>query len=134
MDFLSKKERSKRMSLIRSKWTKQERKIHNHLKAKKIEHRMHPVLKGKPDILVNERLVLFLHGCFWHGCRKCYVLPSTRRAYWRNKIERNTKRHLRSTKFLRSQSFKVLTIWEHDINKDLEAVMQKIEKGSSGLD
>jgi len=39
MDILTKKERSKRMSLIKSKWTKQERKVHNAVNYTRAEAR-----------------------------------------------------------------------------------------------
>ncbi|MBI1972510.1 very short patch repair endonuclease, partial [Candidatus Woesearchaeota archaeon] len=77
MDFLTKKERSKRMSLIRSRWTKQETKVHNMLKGNKIKHKMHPKLPGNPDVLINNKRAVFLQGCFWHKCPIHYKKPSS---------------------------------------------------------
>ncbi len=81
------------MSNIKSKWTDQEKKIHSYLKANKIKHKMHPKLSGSPDILLKDaNTVVFLHGCFWHKCPKCYKEPKSNKKYWLPKIEKNVKR------------------------------------------
>ena len=122
-------ERSKRMSLIRSKWTKQEKKLHNFLKGNKVKHRMHPKLPGSPDILLPEKeLAIFLHGCFWHKCPKCYREPQSRRNYWVPKIERNVRRDEKNKRLLRGQGLNTRTIWEHQIEEAPIKAVQKILK------
>ncbi|MFA5382379.1 MAG: hypothetical protein WC356_04375 [Candidatus Micrarchaeia archaeon] len=80
-DNLTKEQRSRCMSKIRSKWTKQEKKIHNYLKGDKIRHKMHPKLPGNPDIVLKDsKTAVFLHGCFWHKCPNCYKEPKSREA------------------------------------------------------
>ena len=132
-DNLTKDQRSKCMSHIRSKWTVQEKKIHNFLKGNKVKHRMHPKLTGSPDILLtNTNTVVFLQGCFWHKCPKCYKEPKIRKKYWLPKIENNAKRDRKNTKILKSEGFHVLKIWEHQVKKDLNKVMEKMyEHGKS---
>lgn len=113
---MSKEERSKRMSLIRSKWTNQEKWFHNYLKGHKINHKMHPRLKGAPDlILKDKKLAIFLHGCFWHGCKKCYRAPRTNKKFWKEKLERNISRDKQDQRQLKKQGWKVMIIWEHEI-------------------
>ena len=127
MDFLTKKERSKRMSLIRSKWTKQERKVHNILKGRKVKHKMHPKLIGNPDILLTAtNTVIFLQGCFWHKCLKCYKEPKSNKRYWLPKIENNVTRDVKNTKILKSLGFKVVKVWEHEVNKEINKLFEKI--------
>jgi DNA mismatch endonuclease (patch repair protein) len=117
------------MSRIRSKWTAQERKIHNYLKGHKIKHIMHPKLEGNPDILLTKtKTVVFLHGCFWHKCPRCFVEPKTKRSYWLPKIEKNVARDEKNTKILKSQGFKVVKIWEHEIKRDFDEVLLKAIK------
>ena len=129
MDIMSIAERSKRMSLIRSKWTKQEKKLHNFLKGNKVKHRMHPKLPGSPDILLPEKeLAIFLHGCFWHKCPKCYREPQSRRNYWVPKIERNVRRDEKNKRLLRGQGLNTRTIWEHQIEEAPIKAVQKILK------
>jgi DNA mismatch endonuclease (patch repair protein) len=74
-------------------------------------------LRGKPDIYFpRQRVVVFLDGCFWHGCPRCFRAPSSRRKYWKPKIENNRKRDQNISRQLRRQGFRVLRIWEHDIS------------------
>ncbi|MBR9677020.1 DNA mismatch endonuclease Vsr [Candidatus Woesearchaeota archaeon] len=128
-DNLTKSQRSYCMSNIRSKWTTQESKIHNYLKGNKIKHKMHPNITGSPDILLTKnKTVIFLHGCFWHRCPKCFKEPKTRMEYWIPKIENNVKRDKRNERNLKKEGYKVLKLWEHEIKKNLKKCVKKIEK------
>ena len=118
MDIMSKEERSRRMSLIRSKWTGQERLLHNRLKVCKVRHEMHPRITGNPDVLVHgKNLAIFLHGCFWHKCPKCYREPKSNRDYWIPKIQGNVERDKKNRKLLESKGYEVLEVWQ-DCGKD----------------
>ena len=105
------------MSQIRSKWTSQEKLVHNYLKGRKIQHKMHPPIQGKPDILID-KTVIFLDGCFWHKCPKCFKMPATREDFWKEKITRNVAKDRLTNKLLKKQGYKVVRIWEHSL--DLE--------------
>lgn len=119
-DNLSKVQRSICMSSIRSKWTSQEKKVHGLLKSLKIRHKMHPVLPGNPDILIFPKTAVYLHGCFWHKCPKCYVAPKSRKEYWIPKIESNVKRDRKNKSSLKKLDFKVAIIWEHDVKDNIK--------------
>src|SRR3989338_10977911 len=126
-DNLTKEQRSKTMSRIRSKWTKQEKSLHNRLKGLKIKHKMYPDIEGHPDIILKRKKVaVFLHGCFWHKCPKCYKEPKTDKRYWLPKIQNNVKRDKRNLKILRKQGYKVIKLWEDDIRKNFESGISKI--------
>lgn len=126
-DNLTKEQRSKTMSRIRSKWTKQEKILHNKLKGLKIKHKMHPDIEGHPDmILKKKKVAVFLHGCFWHKCPKCYKEPKTDKKYWLPKIDNNVKRDKRNLKLLRKQGYTAIKLWEHDIKKNFEKVIGRI--------
>ena len=132
-DILTKEQRSYCMSRIRSRWTSQERKIHNHLKGNRIRHRMHPRIEGSPDILFKEKkTALFLHGCFWHKCPECFRAPRTRTAYWLKKIRGNARRDLRNERKLRRAGFSVMKIWEHEVKRDFPACIRRIKKRAVG--
>ncbi len=128
-DTLTKEQRSYCMSRIRSKWTAQEKKIHNYLKGNKIKHKMHPKLVGCPDILLTKsNTAVFLHGCFWHKCPKCYKKPKTRKKYWLPKIQNNVKRDRKNAKILKTEGFNVFKIWEHQVKKDFDKMIIKLIK------
>jgi DNA mismatch endonuclease (patch repair protein) len=126
-DVFAKEKRSWIMSRIRSKWTKQEKLIHNKLKGLKIKHKMHPEIEGNPDIILKDKkIAIFLHGCFWHKCPKCFVEPKSNIEYWLPKIERNVLRDKENIKLLRKQGWKVIRIWEHEIKKGFDSLTKKI--------
>ena len=111
-------QRSYTMSMIKSKWTAQERIAHNILKAMKIKHKMHPKIKGSPDIIIPDRkIAIFLHGCFWHKCPLHYRAPKSKRKYWLPKIEKNVLRDKQNIKTLRKSGWRIIVIWEHDVKK-----------------
>src|SRR4051794_4274460 len=94
-DFLTKIQRSERMSLIRSRGNKDtELALAKLLRKYRINGwRRNQSAFGKPDFVFRRaRLAIFVDGCFWHGCPRCGHIPKTRRVYWRKKIIRNRNR------------------------------------------
>ena len=85
---------------------------------------------GKPDfVLRRARLVVFVDGCFWHGCPKCGHIPKTRRMYWRTKILKNRTRDRLVTQTLRRAGWRVLRMWEHELAKKNEArLLRRIQR------
>jgi DNA mismatch endonuclease, patch repair protein len=79
--------------------------------------RLHPVgLPGKPDILFpDRRLVVFVDGCYWHGCPCCVRPRKVNSEYWKAKIEGNQRRDARNTATLKEQGYSVLRVWEHEL-------------------
>jgi len=68
---------------------------------------------GTPDFYFkNERVAVFVDGCFWHGCPKCGHIPKTNRPYWRKKLTGNKQRDVLIKRMLRSQGVRVLRLWE----------------------
>ena len=129
MDTFTKEERSRCMAQIKSKWTSCEEKMHNYLKGNHIKHTMHPRMNGSPDIIIfNKKIVIFIHGCFWHKCPKCYRKPSSNKKYWANKVLSNVKRDKKMIKFYKRSKYRTLTLWEHEINKNISSVIAKIKK------
>lgn len=78
-------------------------------------------LPGRPDLLLPKfGLAIFVHGCFWHGCDRCFVAPQRNRNWWLKKIERTRLRDRRKANQLRLLGFSVLTIREHDDDSRIE--------------
>src|SRR5690242_18199051 len=120
MDFLSKQERSERMRKVRSKGNRStEWRFRSALMRSRIRGwTLHdPTLVGSPDFVFRENnLVVFIDGCFWHGCRRCKrPLPKSNREYWINKIKSNVRRARKVSRELERQNFIVTRIWEHDL-------------------
>ncbi|MDZ4200932.1 MAG: hypothetical protein U1C96_02160 [Gallionella sp.] len=94
-DIWSKQKRSEVMSLIRSGGNKatELRLIRIFREYGITGWRRNQPLLGKPDFTFRRgRIVVFVDGCFWHGCPKCYKRPKSNRKYWDAKIAANRKR------------------------------------------
>jgi DNA mismatch endonuclease, patch repair protein len=91
--------------------------------------RRHQPLPGKPDFTFRpERVVIFVDGCFWHGCPKCYRAPTSNQTYWTDKRERNRTRDRRVKTRLREQGWTVVRIWEHALRSDSERVAARLKR------
>lgn len=95
------------------------------LRALDIRFRRYPAaLRGRPDFVLPERrVVLFVHGCFWHrhrGCPKA-ATPSTRSAFWQKKFAENVARDRRVVAWLRRHGWSVRTLWECQLARRSEA-------------
>ena len=79
--------------------------------------RRHLRLPGTPDFAFPEnRIVVFVDGCFWHGCPKHATFPMTRRSFWLEKFAANKARDRRVNRELRQLGWRVLRLWEHELN------------------
>lgn len=115
-DVLSKEQRSKCMSHIRSKDTKPEVLVRRFLFAHGFRFRLHRKnLPGKPDIVLSKyKTVIFINGCFWHGHQDCKysTIPETNREFWENKISGNIQRDKETYSRLVKLGWNVIEIWQ----------------------
>lgn len=80
-------------------------------------------LVGVPDFVFdNEKLAVFVDGCFWHGCKKCYRRPHSSTKYWDEKVIGNMARDKRVAAKLRRDGWSVIRVWEHSLSKPEKAV------------
>ncbi len=130
VDTVSKKTRSMIMSSIRSKNTRPEKKVRRLLWASGKRFRIHDVkVFGTPDISNKKRkIAIFVDGCFWHGCGKCYKQPKTNSEFWKNKIVRNKKRRHLVQAVLKKENYKVLEFWEHEIDQSPDKIVARISR------
>jgi DNA mismatch endonuclease (patch repair protein) len=135
-DRFSKEIRSRIMSRIRGKDTKPEIKLRKALHGLgyrySLRHRFSEI-RCTPDItMVSGKTVVFVDGCFWHRCPRCFRAPKSNRRYWGPKIERNVQRDKEQTRWLRRHGWKVIRVWEHQIRENLgrtaERIAMKIEE------
>lgn len=114
-DIVSSTKRSKIMSGIRGKDTQPELRIRKRLHSLGFRYVLHDrKLPGKPDMVFPKyRAVILVNGCFWH-MHKCHLFrwPSTRKEFWRNKIERTWQRDRENLAALESMGWRVITVWE----------------------
>ena len=74
-------------------------------------------LTGSPDMVFpRKRIVIFVDGCFWHGCLECGKHEGLRGQFWVSKIRTNKERDFRVTRELTDTWWTVLRIPEHLVN------------------
>jgi len=84
-------------------------------------------LPGKPDFVFRKaRVAIFVDGCFWHGCPKCYRRPDSNKKYWDAKIIRNHQRDRDVNRLLRRIGWRVVRVWEHDLARKPGQVLVRI--------
>jgi DNA mismatch endonuclease (patch repair protein) len=111
------------MSGIKGRNTKPERVVRSYLHKAGLRYSLHRGdLPGKPDIVLPRwGVVIFVHGCFWHqhsGCRFAYM-PKANTKFWKTKLTGNADRDRRHVLALRRNGWRVLTVWECEIGKEL---------------
>jgi DNA (cytosine-5)-methyltransferase 1 len=130
-DVLSASQRSYNMSMIRSEKTGPEMLLHGLLISKGLGgFEMQPKsITGKPDFYFPERkAAVFVDGCFWHKCDSCFKAPETNKKFWDKKIKANLARDAKVTQSLKDSGVKVIRIKEHELKKDPDSVVAKIER------
>lgn len=116
VDTVSREKRSEVMALVKQKDTKPELRVRRYLHANGLRYSLHRKdLPGKPDIVLSKyKVVVFVHGCFWHGHKSCKLgrIPKSNVEFWNNKIEGNARRDLENKAKLMTLGWKVIVIWE----------------------
>lgn len=117
MDTVSKEVRSRIMSKIRGKNTSPEKHLRKLLRNAKIPYRTgYKIGRYRPDaVIFTKRIAIYLDGCFWHGCPRCFRAPQSNVTYWGPKIKLNKARDKKANKLLKEKGWTVVRIWEHEL-------------------
>ena len=132
-DIMTPQQRHECMSHIRSKDTKPEQLVRQALWHNGFRYRLHVKgLPGKPDIVLPKyHTVIFINGCFWHGHEGCryFVIPKTNTSFWLDKITSNKTRDARDESALNEAGWRVVTIWECELKKEIrEETIERLLK------
>lgn len=115
-DRLTQEQRRKCMRAIGSKNTRPEITLRKYLHSLGYRYVLNSKLPGKPDLAFPSRkTVIFVDGCFWHGCPIHHVKPMSNSDWWQQKIGRNKARDREVDRQLCSLGWLVIRVWEHDI-------------------
>lgn len=130
VDTLTKSQRSYCMSNIRHKDTSPELFLRKSLWSLGLRgYRLNTKISGKPDLYFpKSQFAVFVDGCFWHKCPKCFKPPKTNKGYWKPKLNRNVARDKEVNNLLKKQGITVLRFWEHELKKNSDSVVSKIIK------
>jgi DNA mismatch endonuclease (patch repair protein) len=129
-DIWSQSKRSQVMSKIRGSDTRPEILLRKALFRLGYRFRANSsALPGRPDIVfVKRRIAVFVQGCFWHGCPIHYSAPEQNAEFWKRKLQMNRSRDERSFRALRASGWKVVLVWEHDVEKRLGPSVSRIAR------
>ena len=123
--------KSAEMSRVRTRDTAPELAVRAVLHHAGFRFRLHVRdLPGTPDILLpRHRLVIFVHGCFWHGHKDCTRarLPSTRLGFWQAKIARNVERDGKVEHAVQALGWRTLSLWSCEIRTSREVAARLAE-------
>lgn len=82
---------------------------------------------GKPDFIFRQqKIAVFVDGCFWHGCRWHCRRPKARTDFWHPKIAKNQVRDQNVNQMLKSQGWHVIRIWEHAL-REPERILTRLQ-------
>lgn len=120
VDNLKPEDRHKAMKAVKGKGTKLEQRLFSMLAGMRLSgwYKNVNCITGKPDVVFEkERVLIFIDGCFWHGCPICKKkLPETNYKYWKHKIAHNIELAKRNNQHLKKDRWAVIRIWEHEMN------------------
>lgn len=87
-------------------------------------------LPGKPDlVLARHGVVVFVHGCFWHGHRcKAFRMPSSNVPYWARKIARNVERDKKTVASLRAAGWRCRVIWACRLPQGVARLLKELAR------
>ncbi|GAA3594912.1 very short patch repair endonuclease [Kribbella ginsengisoli] len=126
---------SARMSRQARRDTKPEIELRRRLHRLGYRYRVNRPLPGLPrrraDITFGRnRLVVFVDGCFWHGCPAHGTSPRNNGAWWAEKLRKNVERDRDTDNRLKQAGWRVIRIWEHEDPET--AVVQVVEALTTG--
>ena len=127
---MSREQRSRNMSRIRSKNTRPEIDVRRYLFSRGFRYRVNYNITGKPDIAFpKKKLAIFIHGCFWHlhGC-KYSTMPKTNKQFWENKLNRNKIRDKIVESRLNDEGWNIYTVWECELKENKEDCLKRLEE------
>ena len=126
-DNLTREQRRYCMSSIKGKDTELEMRVRSVIHRRGLRFRKHvKELPGNPDVVfVASKVAVFIDGDFWHG----YRFPNWEHKvseFWKNKITKNRERDSKNHRLLRQMGWKVVRIWQHEIDQNLEGCVNRI--------
>lgn len=131
--------RSEQMSRIRSRDTCPETKLRRAMWKVGMRYRVnYTVGRVRADVAFpGRRTLVFIDGCFWHGCPEHYVSPRSRAEFWAAKLLQNVERDIAQTAALRAQGWRVVRFWEHEVFLDTARCVLRVqavlEGGADGM-
>ncbi len=143
MDVLTKEQRHRNMTNIRSKDTKPELKLRKLLWHEGVRYRKNlKTVPGKPDLVISRYMIaIFVDGEFWHGkafnegeyeghkyrCLKEQLEHGNNSEFWMDKIQKNMERDRQVEAKLTKLGWTVLRFWSKDVLKHPDECLKVVK-------
>jgi len=126
-DNLTPEQRSFCMSRVKGRDTATEMRLRSELHRRGLRFRKHvSSVVGTPDIVFRRAgVAVFVDGDFWHGYR-FPMWKDSLSSFWQEKIAATRARDKRNSRRLRREGWKVVRLWQHEIESDLDACVRLI--------
>lgn len=91
-----------------------------------VDRRVLEGVRRRADLVfTSARVVVFVDGCFWHGCPEHATWPANNAEFWREKIETNRQRDHDTDQRLAAAGWRAIHVWEHE---DPSVAADRIER------
>lgn len=81
----------------------------------RVDCRPESALKRKADLVFRgPKVVVFIDGCYWHGCPDHCKLSGPNLEWWRKKIDGNRQRDTETDALLTLAGWTVIRAWAHE--------------------
>lgn len=132
-DIMSPEKRSAVMARIRGKDTGPELLLAREFDRLGLQFESHARdLPGRPDFAFRQaRVAVFVDGDFWHGWNFSEWRDKLTEK-WETKIAANRTRDARASRLLRAADWKVVRIWEHQIDSSLPRCVARVVRAIRG--
>lgn len=129
---------SLRMAAQRRRDTGPEVELRRILHSRGMRYRVDLRIVGLPrrraDLtFVGRRIVVFVDGCFWHGCPDHKTAPKTNADWWAAKLAGNIARDRETDAYLSEMGWKVLRFWEHEDPAHAADLVEAAVRGGEGF-
>lgn len=100
----------------------------------RVDYRPEKSLRCRGDLVFTKRkVIVFVDGCFWHGCPLHATSPKNNADWWREKLDANVKRDARNSVALSDLGWTVVRIWEHEtVDEAVAQVRRALEQTQAG--
>jgi DNA mismatch endonuclease (patch repair protein) len=125
------------MARQRTRDTDAELALRRILHSRGLRYRINCPLQGLPrrraDLtFASLKIVVFVDGCFWHGCPDHGTWPKQNDAWWAAKLLRNVERDRETDAHMQAAGWTVLRIWEHEAAEEAAERVEALIRSSLG--
>jgi DNA mismatch endonuclease (patch repair protein) len=95
----------------------------------RVDYRPEKSLRCKGDVVFTRwKVIVFVDGCFWHGCPLHATSPANNSEWWQEKLHANVERDKRNTRALEELGWKVVRVWEHENSDEAAERIERVLK------